>query len=98
MMCSQVKQVLTICTGNYALYRMASAKKGPGVELLSESEKNDYDWLKTPPATPLFPSLEMEANAPELVLQHEIPITQPLSRVLLSPIHLYLYIDVDMYL
>ena len=38
--------------------------------------------LKTPPATPLFPSLEME-NGPELVTQREIPIVQPLSRVCL---------------
>ncbi|XP_062002476.1 uncharacterized protein LOC133720264 [Rosa rugosa] len=28
--------------------------------LNSENEKSDYDWLITPPATPLFPSLEME--------------------------------------
>ncbi|CAK9182098.1 unnamed protein product [Ilex paraguariensis] len=66
--------------GNYALYRMASAKKGSGQEFLTESEKNDYDWLKTPPATPLFPSLEMESNAPEMVIQREIPILIPLSR------------------
>lgn len=37
--------------------------------------------LKTPPATPLFPSLEMEANAPEMVVQRELPIIQTLSRV-----------------
>ncbi|KAF8393715.1 hypothetical protein HHK36_019913 [Tetracentron sinense] len=66
--------------GNYPLYRIASAKKGPGYEFLAESNKNDYDWLKTPPATPLFPSLEMEANAPELAVHREIPIMQPLSR------------------
>lgn len=36
--------------------------------------------LKTPPATPLFPSLEMEPSA-QLVIQKEIPITQPISRV-----------------
>ncbi|KAF2296256.1 hypothetical protein GH714_037113 [Hevea brasiliensis] len=28
----------------------------------SESDKNDYDWLLTPPGTPLFPSLEMESQ------------------------------------
>ncbi|KAJ0446212.1 uncharacterized protein LOC110923644 [Helianthus annuus] len=67
--------------GNYPLYGMASTKKGPGLGFLGESEKNDYDWLKTPPATPLFPSIEMEArNAQELVVQRELPITQPLSR------------------
>ncbi|XP_017982334.1 PREDICTED: uncharacterized protein LOC18589499 [Theobroma cacao] len=67
--------------GNYALYRIASGKKASGYEFFPENNKNDYDWLKTPPATPLFPSLEMEANAPELVIQRELPIIQPLSRV-----------------
>ncbi|KAI3923296.1 hypothetical protein MKW92_008740 [Papaver armeniacum] len=46
------------------------------MELLTERGKNDYDWLKTPPATPLFPSLEMEMD-PEFVIQREIPILQP---------------------
>ncbi|KAJ9176053.1 hypothetical protein P3X46_011403 [Hevea brasiliensis] len=67
-------------SGNYSLYRIASGKKGPGYEFFGEKDKNDYDWLKTPPATPLFPSLEMEANASQLVVQREIPIVQPLSR------------------
>ncbi|XWS74817.1 hypothetical protein CRYUN_Cryun01aG0030300 [Craigia yunnanensis] len=30
--------------------------------LISDSDKNDYDWLLTPPGTPLFPSLEMESQ------------------------------------
>ncbi|CAL0315759.1 unnamed protein product [Lupinus luteus] len=30
--------------------------------LNSENDKNDYDWLLTPPGTPLFPSLEMETQ------------------------------------
>ncbi|KAA3490186.1 mediator of DNA damage checkpoint protein 1-like isoform X2 [Gossypium australe] len=33
--------------------------------------------LKTPPATPLFPSLEMEANAAQPVVQRELPIIHP---------------------
>ncbi|KAK2635115.1 hypothetical protein Ddye_029907 [Dipteronia dyeriana] len=68
--------------GNFALYRMASGRKGPGHEFFAENEKNDYDWLKTPPATPLFPSLEMEGNAPadRLIIQRDIPILHPLSR------------------
>ncbi|XVE60703.1 hypothetical protein DITRI_Ditri05aG0149300 [Diplodiscus trichospermus] len=68
--------------GNYALYRIASGKKGSGgYEFFPENNKNDYDWLKTPPATPLFPSLDMEANGgAELVIQRELPIIQPLSR------------------
>ncbi|XP_012833077.1 PREDICTED: uncharacterized protein LOC105953942 [Erythranthe guttata] len=63
--------------GNYGLYKMESGGiKGAGFD----SGKNDYNWLKTPPATPLFPSLEMETNGQELVIQREIPILQPLSR------------------
>ncbi|KAL7145390.1 hypothetical protein ABFS83_07G080100 [Erythranthe nasuta] len=63
--------------GNYGLYRMESGgRKCAGFD----SGKNDYNWLKTPPATPLFPSLEMETNGQELVIQREIPILQPLSR------------------
>ncbi|MFQ6647924.1 hypothetical protein Gotur_021909 [Gossypium turneri] len=30
--------------------------------LNSDGDKNDYDWLLTPPGTPLFPSLEMESH------------------------------------
>ncbi|XVE69397.1 hypothetical protein DITRI_Ditri09bG0149200 [Diplodiscus trichospermus] len=30
--------------------------------LNSDSDKNDYDWLLTPPGTPLFPSLDMESQ------------------------------------
>ncbi|XP_011015874.1 PREDICTED: uncharacterized protein LOC105119429 [Populus euphratica] len=66
--------------GNHALYRIASGRKGSGYELFGENDKNDYDWLKTPPATPLFPSLEMEANAQGNIVQREIPIIQPPSR------------------
>ncbi|KAJ7970793.1 mucin-2-like isoform X1 [Quillaja saponaria] len=66
--------------GNFSLHRIASGRRGSKLEFLAENDKNDYDWLKTPPATPLFPSLEMEATAPQLVVQKEIPIFQPLSR------------------
>ncbi|KAL3520413.1 hypothetical protein ACH5RR_018562 [Cinchona calisaya] len=66
--------------GNYGLSGMTpTEKKGPAYDILGDGGKNDYDWLKTPPATPLFPSLEME-KGPELVTQREIPIVQPLSR------------------
>ncbi|MED6127468.1 hypothetical protein PIB30_088402 [Stylosanthes scabra] len=61
--------------GKFSLYRMAKEN-----EYLVETNKSEYDWLKTPPATPLFPSLEMEPNA-HLVLQKEVPIiSQPISR------------------
>ncbi|WJX32421.1 hypothetical protein P8452_20748 [Trifolium repens] len=37
-------------------------KSGADEFLNSENNKNDYDWLLTPPGTPLFPSLEMETR------------------------------------
>ncbi|KAL0720704.1 hypothetical protein Bca4012_035303 [Brassica carinata] len=38
-------------------------KTGPPDDFLnSEGDKNDYEWLLTPPGTPLFPSLEMESQ------------------------------------
>ncbi|KAJ0258691.1 Uncharacterized protein HA466_0074430 [Hirschfeldia incana] len=43
----------------------APARKtgGPPDDFLnSEGDKNDYEWLLTPPGTPLFPSLEMESQ------------------------------------
>ncbi|KAH0677994.1 hypothetical protein KY285_025795 [Solanum tuberosum] len=30
--------------------------------LNADNDKNDYEWLLTPPSTPLFPSLEMESE------------------------------------
>ncbi|EEF35528.1 endochitinase A [Ricinus communis] len=40
------------------------ARKVSGADdfLNSENDKNDYEWLLTPPGTPLFPSLEMESQ------------------------------------
>ncbi|XP_047319922.1 serine/arginine repetitive matrix protein 2 [Impatiens glandulifera] len=39
------------------------AKKNYSDEFLnSENDKNDYDWLITPPGTPLFPSLEKDSH------------------------------------
>ncbi|XP_066350932.1 uncharacterized protein [Miscanthus floridulus] len=42
--------------------------------LIPVDEKHDYDWLMTPPAAPLFPSLDTEANSSRIVLQKELPI------------------------
>uniref|UniRef100_A0A0A9UAZ1 Uncharacterized protein n=1 Tax=Arundo donax TaxID=35708 RepID=A0A0A9UAZ1_ARUDO len=42
--------------------------------LIPVDEKRDYDWLKTAPATPLFPSLEIEANSSQMAFQKELPI------------------------
>ncbi|KAL9365233.1 hypothetical protein Peur_043106 [Populus x canadensis] len=37
-------------------------KTGADDFLNSENDKHDYDWLLTPPGTPLFPSLEVESQ------------------------------------
>ncbi|CAI0389554.1 unnamed protein product [Linum tenue] len=69
---------------HHSFYRIPSGKKdgSQGYEFFGGGGhgKNDYDWLKTPPATPLFPSLEMEASRPDLLVQREITVVQPLSR------------------
>ncbi|KVI04868.1 mucin-5AC-like [Cynara cardunculus var. scolymus] len=52
--------------GSSQMFSMPSAtparKTGAEEFLNSENDKNDYDWLLTPPGTPLFPSLEMESQ------------------------------------
>lgn len=40
--------------------------------LNSENEKSDYDWLLTPPSTPLFPSVEKDSQK-TVLSQIEIP-------------------------
>lgn len=48
-------------------------------ELLNvEGEKNDYDWLLTPPDTPLFPSLDDEPQ-PTSTARRGRPRSQPIS-------------------
>ncbi|KAG6485911.1 hypothetical protein ZIOFF_054478 [Zingiber officinale] len=44
--------------------------------LNSDSEKNDYDWLLTPPTTPLFPSLDTESRR-SLVFRNDTPKAPP---------------------
>ncbi|KAJ7949958.1 mucin-5AC-like isoform X1 [Quillaja saponaria] len=44
--------------------------------LNSENEKSEYDWLLTPPDTPLFPSLEMESQK-TIMRQIETPSSRP---------------------
>ncbi|RDX98944.1 hypothetical protein CR513_18075, partial [Mucuna pruriens] len=53
--------------GNSPLFNVPSSapalrKTGADDFLNSENDKNDYEWLLTPPGTPLFPSLEMETT------------------------------------
>ncbi|XP_043704634.1 mucin-12-like [Telopea speciosissima] len=53
--------------------------RGESSELLNaDSEKNDYDWLLTPPETPLFPSLDDETPSASLASRGR-PQTQPIS-------------------
>nr|GMD98945.1 mucin-17 isoform X1 [Ipomoea batatas] len=53
--------------------------RGESSELLNaEGDKNDYDWLLTPPDTPLFPSLDDE-TPPVNVAQRGRPRSQPIS-------------------
>ncbi|KAK3001069.1 hypothetical protein RJ639_020790 [Escallonia herrerae] len=53
-------------TGNSPIFNMPQAtpaRKTVADDFLnSDNDKNDYDWLLTPPGTPLFPSLEMESQ------------------------------------
>lgn len=52
--------------------------RGESSDLLhAEDDKNDYEWLITPPDTPLFPSLDDEA--PQVNLQRGRTRTQPIS-------------------
>ncbi|XP_019461943.1 PREDICTED: mucin-5AC-like isoform X2 [Lupinus angustifolius] len=53
-------------------------KTGVDDFLNSENDKNDYDWLLTPPGTPLFPSLEMETKK-TVMSQLGAPTARPTS-------------------
>ncbi|KAI3899788.1 hypothetical protein MKW92_021903 [Papaver armeniacum] len=52
--------------GNSPIFKIvppAPARKTSADDFLnSDNDKDDYDWLMTPPGTPLFPSLEMESQ------------------------------------
>ncbi|KAH7833293.1 hypothetical protein Vadar_004875 [Vaccinium darrowii] len=53
--------------------------RGESSDLLNaDGEKNDYDWLLTPPDTPLFPSLDDEAP-PFTLAQRGRPRSQPVA-------------------
>lgn len=53
--------------------------RGESSDLLNvEEEKNDYEWLLTPPDTPLFPSLDDEPP-PVTAAQRGRPRSQPIS-------------------
>ncbi|GAB4829323.1 hypothetical protein Ancab_018993 [Ancistrocladus abbreviatus] len=53
--------------------------RGEGSDLLNaDGDKNDYDWLLTPPETPLFPSLDDEL-APVNLVHGGRPRSRPIS-------------------
>ncbi|XP_008444428.1 uncharacterized protein LOC103487758 isoform X1 [Cucumis melo] len=54
--------------------------RGENSDLLNnvETEKNDYDWLLTPPDTPLFPSLDDEPPSVAIASRGR-PRSQPIS-------------------
>ncbi|KAJ3701715.1 hypothetical protein LUZ61_005420 [Rhynchospora tenuis] len=54
--------------------------RGESSDLLNaEGDKNDYDWLLTPPDTPLFPSLDDEEPPPLKVITRGRPQSQTKS-------------------
>eukprot|EP01018_Ginkgo_biloba_P033846 Gb_23642 [translate_table: standard] len=67
-------------SGSSPLYKITAStptrKGGPDDLLNADGDKNDYDWLLTPPGTPLFPSLEMETQAPGMG-QRGTPMVRP---------------------
>ncbi|KAK8926137.1 hypothetical protein KSP39_PZI018325 [Platanthera zijinensis] len=61
----ELDQPLESHPGGSPLFKIVpSALRKTGMEdfLSWDCEKNDYDWLLTPPGTPLFPSLEKESR------------------------------------
>ncbi|KAF9594473.1 hypothetical protein IFM89_031591 [Coptis chinensis] len=61
----------------FKIVQSAPIRKTPTDDFLnSENDKNDYDWLLTPPGTPLFPSLEMDSQK-TVMSQIGTPNTRP---------------------
>ncbi|EPS68148.1 hypothetical protein M569_06625, partial [Genlisea aurea] len=58
----------------------SGVSRGETSDLLNEGDKNDYDWLITPPESPLFASLDDEA-LPFRQLQRGRPRSQPVPIV-----------------
>ncbi|XP_023517239.1 zonadhesin [Cucurbita pepo subsp. pepo] len=64
--------------GTSPIFNISSATPAPtrktGADdfLNSDNDKNDYDWLLTPPGTPLFPSLEPDSE--RVSMRHATPM------------------------
>ncbi|KAL2332685.1 hypothetical protein Fmac_013898 [Flemingia macrophylla] len=52
--------------------------RGETSDLLNDGDKNDYDWLLTPPDTPLFPSLDDEPSITSFASRGR-PQSKPIS-------------------
>ncbi|XP_071929934.1 uncharacterized protein [Coffea arabica] len=71
-------------SGSSPIFNIASTTPAPVRKtatddfLNSDTDKNDYDWLLTPPGTPLFPSLEMESQK-TVMSQLGTPKARPLT-------------------
>ncbi|KAG5239938.1 mucin-5AC [Salix suchowensis] len=69
--------------GNSPIFNISSStparKTGADDFLNSENDKHDYDWLLSPPGTPLFPSLEMESQR-TIMSQNASPQPEPIER------------------
>ncbi|KAL3523963.1 hypothetical protein ACH5RR_016797 [Cinchona calisaya] len=71
-------------SGSSPIFNIASTTPAPVRKtatedfLNSDNDKNDYDWLLTPPGTPLFPSLEMESQK-TVMSQLGTPKARPLA-------------------
>ncbi|KAL6969769.1 hypothetical protein U1Q18_029480 [Sarracenia purpurea var. burkii] len=44
-------------------------------------EKHDYDWLLTPPGTPLFPSLDGSESQPSSTAPRSSSLARPVFRI-----------------
>ncbi|KAK1314736.1 hypothetical protein QJS10_CPA06g01348 [Acorus calamus] len=61
-------------------YKLTIPACGESSDLLNvDGDKNDYDWLLTPPDTPLFPSLDEDETPPVNVSQRGRPRSQPIA-------------------
>uniref|UniRef100_A0A1D1XE50 Uncharacterized protein n=1 Tax=Anthurium amnicola TaxID=1678845 RepID=A0A1D1XE50_9ARAE len=65
---------------NSSYFKLKIPFRGESSELLSvDSEENDYDWLLTPPDTPLFPSLDDDEPAPVNLVSRSRAPTRPIT-------------------
>ncbi|KAF5939882.1 hypothetical protein HYC85_021049 [Camellia sinensis] len=79
--CKENLKVLTTKLNYFSDYKLGISIPGRGESsglLNADGEKNDYEWLLTPPDTPLFPSLDDE-TPPVTLAQRGRPQSQPIT-------------------